>query len=167
MSVTAYVLKLVSVRTYVHASGGMCTVYCMCIIYVRTCVCGVYVHVCVVCVCASTYMCVCVYAYMCVWCVCVHVHVHVCVCVYVQVYDATKRELDSLKKQLKEAEEEGRATRDKVSEEQSAVKRSFTYVVRSSYSCLGLKSRQLPCLTAFSCKCWTRRALNRLTLSWS
>lgn len=111
----------------------------------RTCVCGVYV---------------CMYMYMCVY-VCMYM------CVYVQVYDATKRELDSLKKQLKEAEEEGRATRDKVSEEQSAVKRSFTYVVRSSYSCLGLKSRQLPCLTAFSCKCWTRRALNRLTLSWS
>ena len=32
------------------------------------------------------------------------------------MHDATKRELDSLKKQLKEAEEESRTTKDKVSE---------------------------------------------------
>ena len=61
-----------------------------------------YVHVCVMCMCTCT-------------CVCG-------VCVYVQVYDATKRELDSLKKQLKEAEEEGKTTRDKVSEGHSAAK---------------------------------------------
>ena len=55
----------------------------------------------------------------------VYVYMYTCVCgvcVYVQVYDATKRELDSLKKQLKEAEEEGKTTRDKVSEGHSAAK---------------------------------------------
>ena len=82
VTVSAYVLKVVNVRTYV-----------------------------------CTYMCVCG------------------VCVYVQVYDATKRELDSLKKQVKEAEEEGRTTRDKVSDGHSAAKNS-----RSFYSCLGLKN---------------------------
>lgn len=41
----------------------------------------------------------------------------VTVCLYLctQVHDATKRELDSLKKQLKEAEEESKTTKDKVS----------------------------------------------------
>ena len=93
---------------------------------------------------------VCTSMCVCVWCVYVHV----------QVYDATKRELDSLKKQLKEAEEESRTTRDKVSEGHSTAKSS-----RSFYSCFGLKSRRLPCVTAYSCKGWTRKALNRLTLS--
>lgn len=74
--------------------------------YVRMCMC--------VCVCHS-FLCVCmsVYMYTCnsiSMCVC-----HCVLCVRVQVYDATKRELDSLKKQLKEAEEESRTTRDKVS----------------------------------------------------
>ena len=92
-----------------------------------------YMCVCV-CVCVCTYICVCV----CVVCVCVRTSVCVCVvcvCMYVQVYDATKRELDSLKKQVKEAEEEGRTTRDKVSDGHSAAKNS-----RSFYSCLGLKN---------------------------
>ena len=38
-----------------------------------------------------------------------------CAFVCTQVYDATKRELESLKKQVKEAEEEGRTAKDKVS----------------------------------------------------
>ena len=49
---------------------------------------------------------------------------------HVQVYDATKRELHSLKKQLKEAEENGRTTRDKVSEGHSAAK---SYGLDSGY----------------------------------
>ena len=56
---------------------------------------------------------------------CLHVQLMVCTRVYecvslcvrmcAQVHDATKRELDSLKKQLKEAEEESKTTKDKVS----------------------------------------------------